>query len=82
MLGRATGFAAAAPAVLQEGDRLKFVGLCSSSDSILVAASDGQALHIAAEKLKPQSRTSSGLRVSNWGGFWEMAALAESLQLL
>lgn len=49
--------------LLQEGDALQFVGLCSPTDSVLVAASNGQILHFAAKQLRQMGRTAAGVQV-------------------
>lgn len=52
----------------QNDDALQYVGLCQSSDSILIAASDGLAMHFKADTLRPQSRLGGGMRVGGWRG--------------
>lgn len=51
------------PACLQEDDVLQFVGLCSPTDSILIAASDGQAQHFLVSKMRRMGRTAAGVKV-------------------
>ena len=51
----------------QEGDSLQFVGLCSPTDSCLIAASDGYAHHFRVEKLRRMGRTAAGTRVGTSG---------------
>lgn len=52
-----------APGSAQEGDSLQFVGLCSPTDSCLIAASNGYAHHFRVEILRRMGRTAAGTRV-------------------
>jgi DNA gyrase subunit A len=47
---------------IKEEDKLQFVALCTESDSILLTASNGMALHFSASKLRPQGRMAAGVR--------------------
>ncbi len=47
----------------QDGDSLAFVGLCSPTDSVLIAASNGRVQHFPASVLRRMSRTASGVKV-------------------
>ncbi|EFN51479.1 hypothetical protein CHLNCDRAFT_56398 [Chlorella variabilis] len=45
---------------VREGDSLQFVGLCSPTDSVLIAASNGSAQHFAITKLRRMGRAAVG----------------------
>lgn len=47
----------------QEGDSLQFVGLCSPTDSVFIAASNGMAQHFASAQLRQMGRTAAGVKV-------------------
>ncbi|KAL4439020.1 hypothetical protein ABPG77_006957 [Micractinium sp. CCAP 211/92] len=47
---------------VREGDSLQFVGLCSPTDSCLIAASNGYAHHFRVEILRRMGRTAAGTR--------------------
>ena len=49
---------------LRDEDNLKFVSLCSSTDSVLLTSSLGMTLHFPIESLRRLGRTSMGVKVS------------------
>ncbi|KAG7673555.1 hypothetical protein KSW81_006757 [Nannochloris sp. 'desiccata'] len=52
---------------LRNEDNLKFVSLCSSTDSVLLTSSLGKTLHFPIEDLRRLSRTSMGVKTMNTG---------------
>lgn len=48
---------------LQADDNLQFVGLCSPTDSVLIAASNGHVQHFAVSKLRHMGRSAAGVKV-------------------
>ena len=48
---------------LREDDSLKFVSLCSESDSVLLTSSVGLTLHFPIDILRQMGRTSIGVKV-------------------
>ncbi|PRW61571.1 DNA gyrase subunit A [Chlorella sorokiniana] len=61
---------------VKEDDALQFVGLCSPTDSVLVAASNGQILHFAANKLRQMGRTAAGVQTMRLTDDAEIVAMS------
>ena len=51
--------------VVQEGDKLLWVGQCQQDSSVLLASSGGKALHMVTnnDQIRPLSRTAQGIKV-------------------